>query len=64
MNSSFRLVAHGLNPVGAVVCGQLLERAGSGWAVAFFAVCSAALAVAAAADRVVRTEGESAAGRP
>ncbi|MBL8363574.1 MAG: MFS transporter [Rubrivivax sp.] len=64
VNSSFRLVAHGLNPVGAVVCGQLLERAGSGWAVAFFAVCSAALAVAAAADRVVRTEGESAAGRP
>jgi hypothetical protein len=47
-------VAHGLNPVGALLCGHLLETTGSGWTIAVFALCALALAGAAAADRVVR----------
>lgn len=54
VNSSFRLIAHGLNPVGAALCGQLIEHAGSGWAVAFFSACGLLVAVAAALDKAVR----------
>lgn len=54
VNSSFRLIAHGLNPIGALACGYLLEHAGSDWTLAFFAACGIALASAAAADSAVR----------
>jgi predicted MFS family arabinose efflux permease len=36
VNSSFRLVAHGLQPVGAVLCGVLIEHHGTPWALAMF----------------------------
>ena len=54
VNSSFRLVAHGLHPVGALLCGWLLEHAGSTPAVAVFSVCGVALAAGAALDKAVR----------
>ncbi len=55
VNSSFRLIAFSLTPVGAALCGALLERWGSGWTVAVFGGFYATLALAAAADRPVRT---------
>ena len=54
VNSSFRLVAHGLNPVGALLCGWLLEHAGSGTTVAVFSACALALACGAAMDGALR----------
>jgi predicted MFS family arabinose efflux permease len=54
VNSSFRLVAHGLNPLGALLCGYLLEHAGSGWTLAFFSLAGFVLAAAAAADGPLR----------
>ena len=54
VNSSFRLVAHGLHPVGAAVCGVLLETAGTGTTVAFFAACGVLLVGLAAASRPLR----------
>jgi hypothetical protein len=36
VNSSFRLVAHGLQPVGAVLCGVVIEHHGTPWALALF----------------------------
>jgi predicted MFS family arabinose efflux permease len=55
VNSSFRLFAFMLTPVGAALCGLLLERGGSAWAVAVFGACQVALALSALADRAVRT---------
>ena len=54
VHSSFRLIAHALNPVGAVVCGWALEHWGGPWAVALFGAAYVALALATAADPVVR----------
>jgi predicted MFS family arabinose efflux permease len=54
VNSVFRLLAHGLQPLGAAVCGVLLERAGPGWTVAVFAVSYLALAGYATFSRAVR----------
>lgn len=54
VNSSFRLIAFLLTPVGAALCGLLLERGGSGWTVAVFGALYAALALAAALDPAVR----------
>lgn len=54
VNSSFRLVAHGLFPVGALLCGWLLESAGSTPTVLMFGACGVALAAGAAMDKVVR----------
>ena len=59
VNSSFRLIAFVLNPVGALVCGLLIERAGAGWALGFFAVVLMALAAYAALDPVIRDEGRT-----
>lgn len=61
VNSSFRLIAFILNPVGAALCGLLVERAGMAWAVAFFAVVQLGLALAAALDPAVRHAGPPAA---
>ena len=54
MHSGFRLIAHGLNPVGALACGWALEHWGGIWAVVLFAVVYALIALATAADPVVR----------
>ena len=54
VNSSFRLFAFLLNPVGAALCGWLLEHGGSPPAVVVFGVSSAALALAAWLDPAVR----------
>ncbi|MFO1287586.1 MAG: hypothetical protein U1F25_12995 [Rubrivivax sp.] len=54
VHSSFRLIAHGLNPLGALACGWALEHWGGPWAVAAFGAVYLALAAATAADPVVR----------
>lgn len=54
VNSSFRLIAHGGTPVGAALCGQLIEHGGSGWALAFFSACGLGVALVAALDKAVR----------
>ena len=59
VNSSFRLIAFVLNPVGSLVCGVLIERAGAVWGLGFFAVVLAALAAYAALDPVIRDEGRT-----
>lgn len=56
VNAGYRFIAHLLSPVGAAVCGVLLERAGSGWTLAFFASIFGLLAVAALASRTIRHE--------
>lgn len=53
VNSSFRLFAFLLNPVGAALAGWLLEHGGSLWAVAVFGASNAALALAARLDPAV-----------
>ncbi len=45
VNSSFRLLAFGFNPLGAALCGVLLERAGSTQTVVLFAVFYSAMAL-------------------
>jgi predicted MFS family arabinose efflux permease len=57
VNSAFRLAANLLYPVGAALCGLLLEQGGPGWAVAVFGAVAAALVVATAVDPVIRHEG-------
>jgi predicted MFS family arabinose efflux permease len=54
VNSVFRLLALGLQPLGAGVCGVLLEYAGAAWTVALFGSCYLALAVWCACSRPVR----------
>ena len=54
VNSAFRLLAHGLFPVGAALCGWLLEHAGSVRTVVFFGAVYALLAVVSWLDPVVR----------
>ena len=54
VNSVFRLLAFGFLPLGAALCGVLLEHAGTGGTVAFFGVAYVALAAWAACSRPVR----------
>jgi predicted MFS family arabinose efflux permease len=54
VNSAFRLLAFGFNPIGAALSGWLLEYAGTDAAVAVFALCSVGLALAATLNRHVR----------
>ena len=56
VNAGFRFVAHLPNPVGAALCGVMIERAGAGVALAFFATVFAVLGLAAAASRTIRHE--------
>jgi len=56
VNAGYRFIAHLLSPVGAAVCGVLIERAGPGWTLAFFASVLGLLAVAALASRTIRHE--------
>jgi predicted MFS family arabinose efflux permease len=54
VNSSFRLLAFGFNPLGAGLCGLLLERFGSTPTVLCFAACYLLLAVATQLNPHVR----------
>jgi len=54
VNSSFRLLAFGFNPLGAALCGLLLERFGSTPTVLVFAACYLAIAVATQINPHVR----------
>jgi predicted MFS family arabinose efflux permease len=54
VNSVFRLLAHGFQPLGAALCGVLLEYAGTGWTVALFGASYIAMAVLATLSRAVR----------
>ena len=56
VNAGFRFVAHLPNPIGAALCGVMIERAGAGVALAFFATVFAVLGMAAAASRTIRHE--------
>ncbi len=54
VNSTFRLLAFGLQPLGAALSGVVLERFGTGAAVAFFGAWAVVLTVYASASRHVR----------
>jgi predicted MFS family arabinose efflux permease len=54
VNSAFRLLAFGFNPIGAALSGWLLENAGIGATVAVFALWSLGLALIATLNRHVR----------
>ena len=54
VNSTFRLMAFGLMPVGAALTGLLIERFGAGAAVTVFAVWFALLAIMTTLNRHVR----------
>ncbi len=54
VNAGFRFVAHLPTPLGAVLCGVLIERAGTGTSLAVFAVLFALLSLAAAASSTIR----------
>ncbi len=54
VNSSFRLLAFGFNPLGAALCGLLLQRAGSTATVLVFAACYLMMAVATQLNRHIR----------
>jgi predicted MFS family arabinose efflux permease len=57
VNSAFRLAANLLYPVGAALCGVLIEHGGTGWALALFTTVAVTLAIATAFDPVIRQEG-------
>src|SRR5437764_8590866 len=61
VNSSFRLLAFGFNPLGAALCGLLLERFGSTPTVLVFAACYLAIAVATQTNPHVRHAAPAAA---
>jgi hypothetical protein len=54
VNAGFRFIAHLPNPVGAALCGVMIERAGAGATLAFFAAVFFALGVAALASHTIR----------
>ncbi|MBI3366960.1 MAG: MFS transporter [Burkholderiales bacterium] len=54
VNSGFRFTAHLLYPVGALLCGVLIEHAGAMPALAVFAACYLALAAALASRQIRR----------
>ena len=56
VNAGYRFIAHLLNPVGAALCGVMIERVGAGPALAFFVSAFALLAVAALSSRTIRHE--------
>jgi predicted MFS family arabinose efflux permease len=54
VNAGFRFLAHLPNPLGAALCGVLIERVGALATLAFFAVVYALLALAAVLSRTIR----------
>jgi predicted MFS family arabinose efflux permease len=61
VNSSFRLLAFGFNPLGAALCGLLLERFGSTPTVLAFAACYLAMAIVTQLNPHVRDAAPTAA---
>ena len=55
VNSTFRLLAFGLTPLGAALAGVLLQYAGATWTIVAFAAWYVALALRTIANRDVRT---------
>jgi predicted MFS family arabinose efflux permease len=56
VNAGYRFIAHALNPVGAALCGVMIERVGAGRTLAFFTGVFGLLAVAALSSRTIRNE--------
>lgn len=56
VNAGYRFIAHALNPVGAALCGVLIERAGAGRTLTFFACVFGLLAATALCSRTIRHE--------
>jgi predicted MFS family arabinose efflux permease len=56
VNAAYRFIAHVLNPVGAALCGVLIEERGAGWTLAVFACALGGLAAAALASHTIRHE--------
>jgi predicted MFS family arabinose efflux permease len=56
VNAGYRFIAHALNPVGAALCGVMIERAGAGQTLVFFASVFGLLAVVALSSRTIRHE--------
>jgi hypothetical protein len=54
VNSTFRLLAFGFNPLGAALAGVLLQYVGTTATVVIFALWYLALAILTAANRDVR----------
>ncbi len=54
VNAGYRFIAHLPNPIGAALCGVMIERAGVGVTLAFFASVFGLLTVAAAASHTIR----------
>ena len=54
VNAGYRFLAHLPSPVGAALCGVMIERAGVGVTLTFFATVFGVLAVAAAVSRTIR----------
>jgi predicted MFS family arabinose efflux permease len=54
VNAGFRFLAHLPSPLGAALCGVMIERTGTGVTLGFFAVVYALLAVAAALSSTIR----------
>ena len=54
VNASFRFTAHVGLPLGAAVCGQLIERLGVPWTLGLFAAVFALLALVALTDSAIR----------
>ena len=54
VNAGYRFVAHLPGPVGAALCGVMIERAGTGMTLALFAGLMAVLALAALSSRTIR----------
>jgi len=54
VNAGFRFIAHCLHPVGAALCGVMIERAGTTTTLAAFAAVYAMLAVAAISSSTIR----------
>ena len=56
VNAGYRFIAHVLHPVGAALCGILIERTGANHALLFFAAVFGFLALAALCSRTIRDE--------
>jgi predicted MFS family arabinose efflux permease len=56
VNAGYRFIAHALNPIGAALCGVMLERVGASPTLAFFACVFGLLAMAALSSRTIRHE--------
>ena len=54
VNAGYRFIAHLPVPLGAALCGVMIERVGSSVTLAFFASVFGVLTVAAAASRTIR----------